>query len=78
MKGGCILLKKSLIAIALCLFLAPAAGWPADDSAPGPAVFLPQNVYEFDPVAEGTVVTHEFVIQNQGEKPLKIEKIKSG
>ena len=72
------MLKKSLIAITVCLLFAPAALWAEEDRVGGPALLLPENVYEFEPVAEGTVVIHEFAIQNQGNEPLKIEKIKSG
>jgi len=36
------------------------------------------NVFEFQPVLEGTQVTHDFIIQNQGNVTLGIEKIVSG
>ena len=42
-----------------------------------PAVFLPATRYEFDPVLEGQEVTHDFVIQNKGDGPLKVKKVKT-
>lgn len=34
--------------------------------------------FEFPPVVEGSVVTHEFVIENKGNAPLAIEKVRTG
>ena len=42
-----------------------------------PAVYLPVFRYEFDPVLEGQEVTHDFVIQNKGDAPLKVQKVKT-
>ena len=42
-----------------------------------PAVYLPASRYEFDPVLEGQEVTHDFVIQNKGDGPLKVQKVKT-
>ena len=43
-----------------------------------PSAFLPENRYEFSTILEGEVITHDFIIQNKGTAPLKIEKVKSG
>jgi len=34
--------------------------------------------YKFDPVIEGDVVTHEFILKNAGTAPLEILKVQSG
>ena len=39
---------------------------------------LQESVYQFEPVVEGTQVTHEFILCNQGDEPLKIFHVKSG
>jgi len=61
------------------LFLCGSGGY-ADQStgAPEPAAFLPQTSYRFEPVAEGSRVVHEFILQNQGTAPLEIIKISTG
>jgi hypothetical protein len=41
-----------------------------------PSAFVPVDSYEFAPVVDGTEITHDFVIQNKGTAPLKIETIK--
>ena len=43
-----------------------------------PAAFLPERSFEFQPVPEGTQVTHEFKIQNKGTAPLLISKVRTG
>ena len=43
-----------------------------------PLAFLPENRYEFSTILEGEVITHDFIIQNKGIAPLKIEEVKSG
>jgi hypothetical protein len=39
---------------------------------------LPQASYQFEPVAEGTKVVHDFILQNKGTAPLEIIKISTG
>jgi hypothetical protein len=43
-----------------------------------PLAFIPEQTYEFVPVVEGSLVTHDFIIQNKGTAPLVIEKVKTG
>jgi hypothetical protein len=44
----------------------------------GPAVFLPEEVFEFQSVLEGTEIIQDFDILNQGDALLEILKIQSG
>jgi len=43
-----------------------------------PVAVAPRDTYQFETVPEGTQVTHEFKIQNQGTAPLIIEKVNTG
>ena len=43
-----------------------------------PLAVIPEQTYEFVPVVEGSLVTHDFIIQNKGTAPLVIEKVKTG
>ena len=43
-----------------------------------PGVMLPELKYEFDPVVDGTQVTHDFVINNTGDGMLAIAQVKTG
>ncbi len=43
-----------------------------------PGVVLPELKYEFDPVVDGTQVTHDFAIKNTGNGSLAITQVKTG
>lgn len=43
-----------------------------------PKAFLPVTRWEFEPVVDGQHVVHEFAIQNKGNAPLNIERVKTG
>lgn len=41
-----------------------------------PQVVFTQTKFEFEPVFEGAEIKHDFVVENRGEAPLIINKIK--
>ena len=43
-----------------------------------PGVLLPELSFKFDPVVDGTEVTHDFAIKNTGDGPLAITQVKTG
>jgi hypothetical protein len=43
-----------------------------------PGAVLPELKYEFDPVVDGTQITHDFAIKNIGDGPLAITQVKTG
>jgi hypothetical protein len=43
-----------------------------------PPVLAPESLYKFGPVLEGTEIIHDFIVQNKGTAPLKIEKVRTG
>ncbi len=51
---------------------------PGDEKAKGPSAQLMETLFEFDPVAEGVEVTHDYKVRNTGTEPLDIEKVKTG
>ncbi len=73
-----------LLAVTPAWSAGPAQGTDATDAATGdentkaPKVFFPKTAYKFDPVMDGTQVSHTFVVKNQGEAPLNINKVKTG
>lgn len=44
----------------------------------GPVAVVKEPGFEFEPVIDGTIVSHEFIIENKGDAPLAIEKITTG
>lgn len=60
------------------VILTPFLCTAADTTATRPKAFLPESIYEFTPVVEGTIVAYQFILQNPGNAPLKILKLDSG
>ena len=68
---------KLLILIGFALFATALYAQQGSD-VQHPTVFLPEASYEFKPVLEGKKVVHDFLLQNKGDGPLKIVKIRTG
>ena len=59
-------------------YAAQSGGDSAANSEKTPAIYLPVSQWEFEPVVDGTSVVHDFVVQNKGDAPLNISKVKTG
>ncbi len=59
-------------------YAAQSAGDPSTNSEKVPSIFLPVSQWEFEPVVDGSAVVHDFVVQNKGDAPLNISKVKTG
>ncbi len=70
--------KYLFVSIFVGVFLSTVCCWSAEGSQEGPQAYLPETVFEFDPVVDGTEIVHEFILQNRGDAPLEILKIESG
>lgn len=70
---------KMMLAFILVLLL-PQAGLSAEPAREGakPSAIVPESTYEFDEVVDGSQVIHDFIIQNKGDAPLDITKVKPG
>jgi hypothetical protein len=63
----------------ICILLSPVLGFAGNTMAQqAPTVFLPEEVFEFQPVLEGTEIIHQFAVLNRGDALLEILKIQSG
>ena len=67
----------AVLVFALTFTICGAIGYGAQDDTQ-PSAFFPATSYEFSPVLEGNKVMQEFVIQNKGNAPLKIERVRTG
>jgi len=70
--------EEIVLLILGCMMLVPVLGSATETSPKGPKAILSEEVYEFQPVIEGSQVVHEFVLHNRGDEPLQIIKIESG
>ena len=60
------------------LFFAIFSSTAEDIAQELPCAFLPTDSYEFASVVDGAIIMHDYVIQNRGNAPLKILKVKGG
>jgi hypothetical protein len=56
----------------------PASGQTGAANAHPALAHFPELVYSFQPVVEGTEVSHEFIVQNKGLAELEITSVKTG
>jgi hypothetical protein len=70
---------KAVVVLGSILYftLFAAIGFGAQNDAQ-PSALFPATSYEFSPVLDGTKVVHEFVLQNKGKAPLKVERVRTG
>lgn len=59
-----------IISAFLFIFAGPAHVWA------GPRAVPVAPVFKFEPVFEGTYLTHDFIIKNQGDAPLNITGVR--
>ena len=70
--------KYFLLGYMACILMMPGYAMATESTPKAPQAFLPESVFEFQPVLEGTQVVHEFALKNKGDAPLNILQVKSG
>jgi len=65
--------KKIVAATFLLLFVSTPCAFAETTTTLAPKAVLPESNYVFEPVAEGMLVSHDFILENQGDVPLIIE-----
>jgi hypothetical protein len=70
--------KKLVAATIFLLFVSTPCVFAEISAASTPKAVLPESIHVFEPVVEGTLVSHDFILQNLGYAPLIIESIKAG
>jgi len=73
---------------ALCLAAAPfsyAENINANDIRPNaaptdksPSAFVPRANFQFENIADGKELVHDFAIQNRGDAPLEVTRVQTG
>ena len=51
---------------------------PTAEEAARPSIMIPDPLYTFEPVVDGTEVVHDFRVYNRGTGPLAIQKVQTG
>jgi hypothetical protein len=69
----------SIFFAAICMLsFSNSALGASKQSSPAPSIYITESKYAFPTVIEGDEVKHDFIIQNKGDAPLIIEKVKTG
>ena len=69
---------KVTMAALFCLVLFAIHSDAENITREKPVAFLPEQIFEFEPVIEGNIIIHDFIIQNKGTAPLVIHKVRAG
>lgn len=69
-----------MIVAAMFLLLFVSTLWASAETTveQAPKAVLPESIHVFEPVVEGMLVSHNFILENKGDAPLIIESIKTG
>jgi hypothetical protein len=72
-----IIALSALLFLPLGLYTAEGQSDQPTTSEKTPSAFVPVSSWEFNQVVDGKKVVHDFVIQNKGNAPLNISKVKT-
>lgn len=68
---------RIFVIFAIAFFLVGNAIGTENSPSDFPSASVPQPLYEFEPVVDGTQVIHDYIIQNKGTATLEIQKVKT-
>lgn len=69
--------RRIIIAVSAVFYYgALLLGYSAEAGA-APGLYIEKDVYDFGTILEGTIITHDFIIENRGNEPLLIPNVRS-
>jgi hypothetical protein len=72
------MITKKIVAVTiLLLFVSTLCAFAETAATPVPKAVVPEGIHVFEPVVEGTLVSHDFILENRGDAPLVIDSIKA-
>jgi len=70
---------KKAVSLVIILFLLSLAGSLINQAqAEGPALLIPETVFDFGHTPPQSAISHYFLVKNVGTDTLKLEKVKTG
>ena len=66
------------LAVPIIVLTGAAGAWANEPIQPGPKLVIDEAAFSFEPVVDGSMVTHDFVVRNEGDAVLNIQKVKTG
>ncbi len=73
-------MKLKIFFVAVLILLISQTGFSEEKAAAtaAPSAYLPSATFTFEKVVEGKEILHDFIIENKGNAPLDITKVKPG
>ena len=72
-------MKKQVVGVSILLFcLIGICFAETSQEVKGPKLIIVENSVNLGEVKEGTILEHTFKVQNPGDQPLQIERVKPG
>jgi len=69
---------SSTVTILLLLMVATGGAWSDQAIQAAPKLVMEETSHSFEPVMDGALVSHDFVVRNEGDVMLKIIKVRTG
>lgn len=73
---------KRLFMLNLIFFMVSSSGITIFDdcvrASPGPKIFIKERAFDSGKVKQGDIISHTFIVLNQGDEKLLIEKVEPG
>ncbi|MGD9160634.1 MAG: DUF1573 domain-containing protein [Desulfobacteraceae bacterium] len=77
MKSGKAVLQRIILTVSAIFYCgALLFGFSANAGA-APVLYIEKDVYDFGTILEGTIITRDFIIENKGDEPLLIPRVRS-
>jgi hypothetical protein len=77
-SGGFIMKLSLLFVVVMAVVFQLGPVWAEENIEKSPSFNVNAPIFNFDPAVEGTKVTHEYIIKNEGEASLDIKNVKTG
>ena len=74
----CIQKKIKKGALLVLFILCSIINVGAEEAKLEPVIVIPESVFDFHEVKEGTLLEHSFGVYNKGQQPLEIQNVKPG
>jgi hypothetical protein len=69
---------KPVLLTVLFWMLSTSPAPALNETEKAPKIVVDRSTYEFEQVSQGDIVTHDFLVRNQGTATLEIKKVKPG
>lgn len=70
-------LRRFLFAVSFIFYYGALLLGFSPEAAAAPVFHMENDTYDFGSILEGTIITHDFIIENKGDEPLLIPRVRS-